>query len=956
MDYGFGNFTPDLSQILANLPPEVLAQIAAETGQQYTAPAPVAQPVYTPEPAYAPGPLSLGAMGDLDFSRLDLSDIDVGAIPPSEPVYTPEPAPAPLAATATPEPAYVPGFTPALANAPFAPNLAQIMANLPPEVAAQVEAAVGAAPLPEPVAAPAPVLPAPEPVAAAPLAAAAEPTPSYVPGFTPSLERAGRFAGEGADVQLDASGGVPALSSVATTPNYLVRPTADLDPLTLALQEIDGQRGFQFVTNKGNAAGVAGKMASTKGAAGIENPTGFVPLVEGATYRIRNEKGQDQIVYSGTGEEGLRNVYALAQDLSAERGKKANWGVEMQLPGETSWRRVADDDPAKSLISKVGKVVGTALPLATLAIPGLNVLGTIAASTALGGAGAALAGRDPLKGAVMGGLGAAGGSVLGPALGKGLDIGSKAAGAIGTGIGTTAGGLATGQNLQNALLGGVTSGALSYLGGELQSALKGTPTPGATSDAGVSGGTGGGGSYGGDIVVTGSLAPILNTGPLANLLTSSDIARQVGQRDVPGYEPITVEAQRPLPTSITGQGALANLGNVTPDVIARDAAATRPQDEIVVEAPRDLPPSITGQGPLTNVLTPDQIAKQVPEADVPGNKSTLDKLSDTADYLKLASLALGLLGGGGGGSTAKARIPAGLGGAGSLGGVFTSQLPGPSMPGLTGGTGGARTAADLAGRGLSSNIDYYRYGYGPEQSFFSNVPQGARNTSTAYTGYAEGGEVSDDDDYRIARRRLEAEREYEGDRQRMRRKPRFSSQHSFGGDDFSSYSMGLPVGEGELSVDAFGRGLRPEMFAVGMQQPLGRANLRASHMIGGGSDYGVSLPIMDGMLDISAQAPRGFRPRGVRASYRKQFEEGGYAVGGPGDGRDDKIPALLSDGEYVIDAETVALLGNGSTKAGADALDNFRVSIRKHKGRKMAKGDFSAKAKKPEQYLKKGRA
>ncbi|MCV6900873.1 hypothetical protein OE165_27965, partial [Escherichia coli] len=37
--------------------------------------------------------------------------------------------------------------------------------------------------------------------------------------------------------------------------------------------------------------------------------------------------------------------------------------------------------------------------------------------------------------------------------------------------------------------------------------------------------------------------------------------------------------------------------------------------------------------------------------------------------------------------------------------------------------------------------DYYRYGYGPAQSFFSNVPQGAKNTSQAYTGYAEGGGV-----------------------------------------------------------------------------------------------------------------------------------------------------------------------------------------------------------------------
>ena len=81
----------------------------------------------------------------------------------------------------------------------------------------------------------------------------------------------------------------------------------------------------------------------------------------------------------------------------------------------------------------------------------------------------------------------------------------------------------------------------------------------------------------------------------------------------------------------------------------------------------------------------------------------------------------------------------------------------------------------------------------------------------------------------------------------------------------------------------------------------------------------------------------------------------GYAAGGgvngPGDGREDVIPAMLSDGEYVIDAETVALLGNGSSKAGADALDRFRVNLRKHKGKQLARGGFSSNAKSPMHYL-----
>lgn len=72
---------------------------------------------------------------------------------------------------------------------------------------------------------------------------------------------------------------------------------------------------------------------------------------------------------------------------------------------------------------------------------------------------------------------------------------------------------------------------------------------------------------------------------------------------------------------------------------------------------------------------------------------------------------------------------------------------------------------------------------------------------------------------------------------------------------------------------------------------------------------------------------------------------------GPGDGRSDEIEARLSDGEYVVDAETVALLGNGSVEAGADALDQMREELRRHKGKALAKGDFSPAAKSPLDYL-----
>lgn len=77
-----------------------------------------------------------------------------------------------------------------------------------------------------------------------------------------------------------------------------------------------------------------------------------------------------------------------------------------------------------------------------------------------------------------------------------------------------------------------------------------------------------------------------------------------------------------------------------------------------------------------------------------------------------------------------------------------------------------------------------------------------------------------------------------------------------------------------------------------------------------------------------------------------------YLAQGSGTGRADTIDARLSDGEYVMDAETVAMLGDGSTRAGALKLDQMRQKLRQHKGKALARGKFSPNAKSPLAYVK----
>lgn len=84
-----------------------------------------------------------------------------------------------------------------------------------------------------------------------------------------------------------------------------------------------------------------------------------------------------------------------------------------------------------------------------------------------------------------------------------------------------------------------------------------------------------------------------------------------------------------------------------------------------------------------------------------------------------------------------------------------------------------------------------------------------------------------------------------------------------------------------------------------------------------------------------------------------RMAKGGLAslVRGGGSGRADTVPAKLSHGEYVFDAEAVAMIGDGSSEEGARRLDRMRENIRKHKGKKLAKGKISPNAKAPEKYL-----
>jgi hypothetical protein len=84
------------------------------------------------------------------------------------------------------------------------------------------------------------------------------------------------------------------------------------------------------------------------------------------------------------------------------------------------------------------------------------------------------------------------------------------------------------------------------------------------------------------------------------------------------------------------------------------------------------------------------------------------------------------------------------------------------------------------------------------------------------------------------------------------------------------------------------------------------------------------------------EAPQAFAQGGLASAHpagEPQFySEGGLNnryIKGAGDGTSDSIPAMVADSEFVMPADVVAALGNGSSDAGASKLDQMVEQIRK---------------------------
>lgn len=737
---------------------------------------------------------------------------------------------------------------------------------------------------------------------------------------------------------------------------------------------------------------------ANKGGDSANERMSFAPL-PGMEYRLV-DKNTGQVTTASTPQE-IKALAEAANVMGQTGGPMANYAIESGQGGK--FTTMFEDTPD---ISKFDRLAGTALPIAVSLIPGLQGVGAVLANAGASAAGAAIAGGDPLKGAIMGGLSAAGGQYLGPEIqgvknAAGQTVATNLGRSVGTAIGSTVGGIATGKPIDKALLGGAIAGGTTYLGGEL---MGGGPKDNSLQDwareygiydmpaqfyegpaalaegfnpinfkapsvtggsTGYSGPSSVGASFPSGITVTGtrvtpsytpSYTPSFTVGGLRGTEPKSDYVVTAQEKAQTPSLAVPVGATTGPNIDVTAIRDLAKAEEArNGPVIPSDYTVTAQTDKPAVKdseavggpyIPVGAPKSdytVTAKTDKTNLdgeeykgnlsyipgLVDDIAQEELAGKKTEKPKDTLDKVSDYLQLAGLASTVIGLLGGGGGGKGTAGRYSSSK----NLPSTFSAKLPTPGQGGAfqVGGlgprVGGA--AGTYAARPVT---DWYRYGMGRAM----DIPEGMdlSGATSPYAGYGPG-TLGQETFRRVTGNAGQSPLA-------VPRRELLPNMVSSLGRDAT-----LPQIESALA----GAKTAEEATKINPGTVYFNIDAGTAKALGDPSLVGTVMSIQDLQRRMAARP----MSHGGSMGYARGSDRDSFAVEGPGTGRSDDIPAVLSDGEYVIDAETVALLGDGSSKAGAKKLDEMRVKVRKHKGKNLAKGKFSVDAKRPEKYMFGGR-
>lgn len=558
--------------------------------------------------------------------------------------------------------------------------------------------------------------------------------------------------------------------------NPYVRPGENINLNPITSQRNGGQTGYYFANELGLPASYGNVGTAQAADPATFNPNaqytsqlpGFVPVDPNATYRLVSGGTDGNVLYSGAGAEGLRNVFAQANDLTLADPTNAYWGVEVLDPATGQYRRVAENRGPNGL-GIIGDIAGVALPIAAAIATGGASLGVqIAAGAAAGGLGGFLSGNDPLRSALISGATAGLGNVTGfnRAVGGVLnDAGSAVSDAVSnafaSGATNQAAANATGDilvrglsNLAQGVGGGVAQGVASGV----TNSLSGTTGTGGTTTGGTTTGT----TAGDTIVVTGARPGALldsatgavtgaATGGLLNATTGTGGATTGATAD----DTIVVTGERPGAVTDTvagaataaGTGGLLDTTTGTGDIVVSGFRPTTGVSNTVAAGTTGLLNTTAGTGDI--VVTGNRTTGgNTGTAATAGTGGLLLGATTGADTIVVTGDRPGAVRDTATGAVTNAATGGLLGTTTGTGGTTTSENGGVLGTGLSlsdlltllgvgsgllggsgGGTGTTSTYVSPFGTGAglgtgqdmraNPNItDYERYGFGPEAMFF----------------------------------------------------------------------------------------------------------------------------------------------------------------------------------------------------------------------------------------------
>jgi hypothetical protein len=892
------------------------------------------------------------------------------------------------------------------------------------------------------------------PAEAAYYAPPAEAAPAEAAYYAPPAEAAPAEAAPVAGI------GSPAVAAAApaAAPNYLSNAGLSDDALASLYALSAGNAGGETGAGIGGLPSIGNIGANYVDTTGMQLITAPIsnkgnPTAYGANnqfYMQPNElvrvvdRSTNTVIFEGKGIDAAKKAVEIGQNLTDTMGRKADYQIQTGLTPDR-YAPVANEKFNKTDLQNIASVAGTVLPLALMAIPGAgpalfgmtsgafaaSIPAQIAFGALTGAASAGLKGDDILKGAVLGGASGAGGALLPkiPAVG---DLGNLAK-PIGVGVGSTVGGLVTGQNIQDSLISGIASGALAYAAPSIQEGIKGIGQ-GSNVNAGSGGGGGGGGSAGTIVTATPATggvnvsvggggsnslkqpaitseaeapaatvtaspavnAPVINgIGGGGGTAATDTTPRAVDDATTTEAEPpaTTVNASSAVPgavvTAISGvvDGDAPLLNKFTDLAKADDTtpANEEPPATTVTATPATPGVSIAGGG---SNITPVDIPPSTVAADTKAEDTTTTEEEPPRTIVEATPATAGVTVpvagiGGGGGTTATATdailenatkaedtttteeepprtiveatpatagvtVPvAGIGGGGGTTATVTDTTPAaddtkaddtaaeekdPPRTIVTGGGTIPGTNITVGGGGsVVDTLDPINLKSDPaltEKTTLEKIKDAAQLVSTASTlvplvtgavGGGGGGGTLPRDNTRL---------------NFVKSTLRPTLTGGIGGT--GGGGAGGTGGTGSrypYTPTTYGRagGDQETEYLFFTRDPVTGEELTDAEYL----DAADGSPIAPGKKEGGEIEDD--MVKHLVDYHKNGGHQGPGQVKGIGSGQEDKIPAWLSDGEYVWSAQDVADLGDGSTDEGVRRLDKMREMVRRQAGRKDVK-------------------